>query len=306
MEKKNLVSIIVTTKNEEKNIENCLLSIKSQTYKPIEIIIVDNFSTDRTKEIAVKYTNLVYEKGPERSAQRNYGMIEKSSGEYLMYVDADMILSPSLLEGCVMAFQNNPEWVALHIPEVILGKNFWSKVRRFERFFYNGTVIDGARFFRKEFFLKTGGFDLSFSGVEDWDMDKMIKKFGKIGLLSFRENIPEKSSLHSFLTRHGIKPSRYGACIYHNESEFLLTKYLKKKKYYAETFSPYIEKWGKSDQDLKKQFGFLYRYFIVFLENGKWKRLLMHPILTTGMYFLRILVGLMLLLSKTKRSPHAH
>jgi len=56
----NIVSVIITTKNEEKNIENCLRSIKNQNYprEKIEIIVVDNNSLDKTKEIALKYYNL--------------------------------------------------------------------------------------------------------------------------------------------------------------------------------------------------------------------------------------------------------
>ena len=56
MEKKTLVSIIITTRNEESNIRYCLLSIKAQTYRNIEIIVVDNDSDDRTKEISGKFT----------------------------------------------------------------------------------------------------------------------------------------------------------------------------------------------------------------------------------------------------------
>ena len=69
------VTIVVTTKNEEKNIESCLESIANQTWEFTEIIVVDNFSTDRTTEIAKRYTNNVFTVGPERSAQRNFGLI---------------------------------------------------------------------------------------------------------------------------------------------------------------------------------------------------------------------------------------
>jgi len=57
-----VVSVIVTTRNEEHNIANCLESIKAQTYPQdkIEIIVVDNNSLDKTKEIALKYTNKIY------------------------------------------------------------------------------------------------------------------------------------------------------------------------------------------------------------------------------------------------------
>src|SRR3990172_11954649 len=129
-----LVSIIITTKNEENNIANCLKSIKAQSYpqEKIEIIVVDNASTDKTKEIALTYTDKVFDKGPERSAQRNYGMIDKSSGHYVMYIDADMILSPDLISACVN-YTNQTHSTALHIKEIILGQSYWSKVRRFER-----------------------------------------------------------------------------------------------------------------------------------------------------------------------------
>lgn len=70
------VSVIVTTKNEEGHITNCLKNIKAQTYPQdkIEIIVVDNNSSDKTKEIAKEYTDKVYNCGPERSAQRNFGV----------------------------------------------------------------------------------------------------------------------------------------------------------------------------------------------------------------------------------------
>ena len=95
-----LVSVVITTKNEEKNIENCLQSIRRQTFKDIELIVVDNFSEDKTAELAEKYHAKVYFEGNERSAQRNYGA-KVARGEYLIYLDADMILSPTVIEECV-------------------------------------------------------------------------------------------------------------------------------------------------------------------------------------------------------------
>lgn len=68
-----LVSVIVPTYNSEKFIGACLESIKNQMYTNIELIVVDNNSTDKTKEIAWRYTDKVFNKGPERSAQRNFG-----------------------------------------------------------------------------------------------------------------------------------------------------------------------------------------------------------------------------------------
>ncbi len=97
-----VISVIVTTRNEERNIENCLKSIKSQTFpqEKIEIIVVDNNSTDRTVKIAKRYTDKIYNIGPERSAQLNFG-VKLAKGTYILFPDADMILSENVISECV-------------------------------------------------------------------------------------------------------------------------------------------------------------------------------------------------------------
>lgn len=277
---KPLVSVVITTKNEEENIANCLRSIYNQSYPNIEIIVVDNFSTDETLAIVHSFKisfpsktkgrsgeNLklkIYDHGPERSAQRNFGA-SKSSGKYYLYLDADMILSPCVIKECVNKFENN-NLVGLYIPEIIQGNSFWNKVRRFERGFYNKTVIDCVRCVPLIVFKKIKGFDENMSGPEDWDFDKKVRQLGQATIIK--------------------------SPIYHNESGFNLKKYLQKKSYYGLSFNRYIEKWGKNDSDVKKQFSPFYRFIGVFIENGKWKELIKHPVLTLSMYYLRFLVGL--------------
>jgi glycosyltransferase involved in cell wall biosynthesis len=262
-----LVSAIITTKNEEKNIENCLNSLKKQNYlqEKMEIIVIDNNSSDKTKEIALKHTDKVFNFGPERSAQRNFG-VEKSSGQYFIYLDADMILSKNVVSDCLEKISEKRGIIALYISEIVAGKKFWSKIRRFERSFYDGTAIDCVRFIRKDKFLEVGGFDENLTGPEDWDLDKKLRNVGEVALIK--------------------------TPIYHNEAEFNLKKYLSKKGYYAQKLDDYIFKWGKNDPDIKKQFGIYYRFLGVFVEKGKWKKLVAHPVLAFGMYFLRFLVGI--------------
>lgn len=300
--KDKLVSVIVTTKNEEKNIENCLKSITYQTYRNIEIIVVDNASSDRTKEIARKYTNLVFDKGPERSAQRNFG-VGISKGKYILYLDADMILAKFVVESCINEIAADDKVVGLYIKEVILGKGLWSKVRRFERSFYDGTVIDAVRFVKKEAFLEAKGFDEEMSGPEDWDFDRKVSAIGWLKLLSkykYLNNLDElensfKLEIEKFLVLNGIDSKdlyiKYNNAIFHNETNITPLKYLNKKTYYMKNFNIYINKYGKNDIVIKKQFGLFYRYFRVFIENGKWKKLFRHPLLTIYMYFLKGAVG---------------
>ena len=157
-----VVSVIVTTKNEERNIGACLESVVQQSMPPLEMIVVDNYSEDKTEKIALEYGSKVFELGPERSAQRNYG-VEQAQGKYILYLDADMRLSQKVIEECVNCCEADSGVSGIYIPEIIVGEGFWIKVRCFERSFYDGTVIDAVRFVPRATFQKVGGFDIHFN-----------------------------------------------------------------------------------------------------------------------------------------------
>lgn len=269
-----LVSIIVTTKNSHFFIKKCLESIKKQSYKNIEIIVVDNNSTDNTKTVAKQYTRYVYNKGFERSAQRNYG-IKKAKGIYLLYLDSDMTLSKNVIKQAVIILNESSKIVALYIPEIIKGDSCWTKLRNFERGFYNETAIDAVRIARKKDILAIKGFDESMYTGEDWDLNKRIKKRGEL--------------------------SSTKAPLYHDEHDFKISNFISKKAYYAKGIDPYIKKWGMKDPDLKKQFGLYYRFIEVFIENNKWKKILRHPILTIKMLVLRTILTIVYLSIKNKK-----
>jgi glycosyltransferase involved in cell wall biosynthesis len=261
-----VVTVVVSTKNEEANIRSCLQSIKEQSYQDLEIVVVDNNSRDRTKEIALEFTANVHNLGPERSAQRNYG-IRSGSGSYALYLDADMTLARDVLEKCVEMMEKDQGLVGLYIPEKVIGQGFWIKVRRFERSFYDGTVIDAVRFVRRRDFDEIGGFDESLTGTEDWDIDIRMRSHGPVA----------------------VAPCE----LYHNEGHFHLPTYLTKKAYYAKSFEAYVSKWGRNHSTIRKQLGLSYRYLVVYVENGKIWRLLAHPVLTAAMYFLRFCIGVL-------------
>jgi len=251
-----LVSAVITTRNEEGVIEDLLKSLKSQTYKNLEIILVDNYSTDKTCEIARKYTKHVYTKSPERSAQRNYG-VEKSKGEYVLILDADMQLEPEVIKEAVNLTKDKTVGGVI-IPERSFGKGFWTQFKVFEREFYVGEdSIEAARFFRKDLFNKFDGYDLTITGPEDWDLPLRMKK-------------------------SGVKMARTKSFILHNERVFNPWKSAKKKFYYASGASIYLRR----HPDVVLSHGnLLFRN--VFIK--KWKRLVTHPFLTLGMFFVRAL-----------------
>src|SRR3972149_5358449 len=95
-----LVSVIIPTKDSENTIDLCLQSIKAQSYNNVELIVIDNYSRDRTKDIARGYGAKVYLKGPERCAQVNFGVL-KASGKYVYRVDSDFVREPNGGRGAV-------------------------------------------------------------------------------------------------------------------------------------------------------------------------------------------------------------
>lgn len=98
-----LLSVIVPVYNGEQYLQNCIESIEAQSYEPIEIIIVNDGSTDGTLELCVrlakKYPNLRYITTDDLgvSASRNNG-IAQAKGEYLTFVDADDRIHPQMLQ----------------------------------------------------------------------------------------------------------------------------------------------------------------------------------------------------------------
>ena len=98
-----LVSIIVPVFNVEKYLEECLDSILNQTYENIEVILVDDGSTDSSGKICDEYLKkdsrikVFHKTNGGLSDARNYG-VENSNGEYIIFVDSDDYLSKYTLE----------------------------------------------------------------------------------------------------------------------------------------------------------------------------------------------------------------
>lgn len=98
-----MISVIVPVYNVEKYLEECLESIKRQTYTDIEVILVNDGSIDRSKEICERYCEkdsrfkLVNQENKGLSGARNRGMLE-SKGEFISFVDSDDVLKEDMLE----------------------------------------------------------------------------------------------------------------------------------------------------------------------------------------------------------------
>ncbi len=176
MKKNPRVSIIIACKNTAAHFEKCLKSVRSQSYKNIEIIVVDNFSKDGTYEIGKKYADQIYQKGPERSTQFNYGYM-KSKGDYIYRIGPDYVLDKDVIKTCVAKMNEGYDALALHNRSV--GDSVWAKVRYYERESYrNDDSIVAVRFMKRKVFKAVGMFDESMVAGEDFDLHNRIVEAG--------------------------------------------------------------------------------------------------------------------------------
>ena len=118
-EKEILISIVVPAYNVENYIKECIDSILYQSYKNIEVIVVNDGSTDGTLDILKEYTDerlSVYtQKNLGGPAARNYGL-EHSSGEYICFFDSDDVMCEDILQLYVDILKEKA-------PDFIIGSN---------------------------------------------------------------------------------------------------------------------------------------------------------------------------------------
>ena len=277
------ISIIIPTRNSERVFPVCLESVVRQNYprRKFEIVVVDNESSDKTVEIAKSFGAkifLVKGQPSQVCTQRNLGA-EKARGKYLLFLDHDMELSKNLLKNFaekVSKTKDIPD--AWYIQEKIVASSaLFSRIRNFERGFYNATVVDAVRIIRKERFnLTPERYDpILSSGPADWDMDLQLKELGcKFDII----NEP----------------------IYHHEERLSYWRYVIKRKDWVKGIDLYKAKWERRNIKIynnvvKRQFGLYYRLMGVFIEDGKWKKLLPNFHLYLSILITKILMGLMYL-----------
>jgi len=212
------VSVIIPTYNSAEFLEPCLRSIKHQTYKNIEIIVVDNYSTDETEEISLRHNVTFIKEKSIRSKARNTAF-KLSDGQFIFSMDSDMELTSTVIEEAVA---KSEQYDALIIPEKSIGKGFWTKCKALEKKCYIGDdTIEASRFFSSDVFRNINGYDISLEFAEDWDFHLRIKNAG-------------------------FKTGSIESMILHNEGDLTLWKTIKNKYNYGKTLENYRAKHPKN------------------------------------------------------------
>lgn len=170
---KHLVSIIIPAHNSEETISRAVKSCLTQTYQKIEVIIINNGTTDQTKtkikkfaDPRIKYFEI---KQANRSLARNLG-IKESSGEFLQFLDADDYLESSALENSIAFLNDHPDYFA--VAGSIMRINEFLKIQRTiipsgfpkQLLDHNLFVINAVLFRNHGVIL----FDENLSYCEDW------------------------------------------------------------------------------------------------------------------------------------------
>jgi glycosyltransferase involved in cell wall biosynthesis len=210
------LSVVVPTRNSARTLERCLRSVRDQTHPDVELVVVDNASTDATVRIAEGLADHVVDRGPERSAQRNHGW-RIASGELVLFLDSDQVLEPQVASEAVACFAADPRLAALVIPELAFGEGLLARSRSLEKRIYLGDPsVEAARIFRRDALEAFGGYDETLTGPEDWEL-------------------PDR------LAAEGCRVGRTRSRVWHDEGRVRLRDAFAKKRYYAAGIHRYLK-----------------------------------------------------------------
>ncbi len=211
-------TIVVPAHNAERYVAAAVDSALGQTYSPVEVVVVDDGSTDGTPTVLGRYADQprvhvlrTDNRGP--AAARNLG-VTKSAGEFVAFLDADDVWSPERVARCIEMLDQDPTltWVTTDLyvmdGDTVTDRRWYddgtkasfagSQLQHIARrnFVANGGVI------RREWFERAGGFDEAIRGAEDYDLwIRLILAGGRVGLVD--EPLGCYRLHHSSLTARG-------------------------------------------------------------------------------------------------------
>jgi GT2 family glycosyltransferase len=175
---------VICVKDAEKYIEDCINSLLAQTFKDFEVVIIEDGSTDRTRNIIKKLGDkrIRYFENKENlgiAKSRNIGL-RLSEGEYIFFTDSDCIVTKNWIEEG-LKFLENPNCVGVE------GKIFYVSEEYKPTFSdhvcenkYGGQFMTGNIAYKRSIIKKVGGFDEKYTYNEDRDLALRIMKLGKI------------------------------------------------------------------------------------------------------------------------------
>lgn len=256
-----IVSVVIPTYNNEAFLPSCLKALKRQSYKSIEIIVVDDFSKDASASIAKKFGARIFLYGPDQTKgrifgapyQRNFG-VKKTKGKYVYYADSDYIPSRRVIESCVNKISEGYD--AVIIPLDSVGKGFWAACKKLERrAYWEDDNVESPRFIKKSVWNKLGGLNDKL-GADDWDIYDRLKQ-------------------------KGYKTGRVKEIVLHNEGSLDISKIIRKSFLYGKSIRLYVTTQPK--QSTRHFFPLRVGYI------KHWRLFVKDPVHTLGVIIIRTL-----------------
>lgn len=181
------VSVIIPSYNQAHFLPEAIESVLAQTHPHVDIVVVDDGSTDNTQQVADRYpgTRCVRQSNAGLSAARNTG-IRRSNGDYLVFLDADDRLLPGALQAGLDALRSHPAAALVfghyrHIdvegallPTPVLQGDVRDHYAAMLRTNYVGMLATAL--YRREVFEHVSAFDVSLPACEDYDLNLRITR----------------------------------------------------------------------------------------------------------------------------------
>ncbi|MBO6129676.1 MAG: glycosyltransferase family 2 protein, partial [Pseudobutyrivibrio sp.] len=193
------VSVIIPTYNREDSVVASILSVLDQTYSNLEVIVVDDGSTDATKEqvLSLNDSRITYHRIEENkgaSNARNIG-VKLAKNDIVAFNDSDDIWLPNKLELQMNYWNEHPEDILIYCAYEIETPD--GMIRRpvpeddhdtlsgdiFYYLLYRPAIGTPTMLMRKKLFTELGGFDTSCAAMEDWEFSIRVAREGKIGFI---------------------------------------------------------------------------------------------------------------------------
>lgn len=218
-----MISVIIPVYNVENYLEECLKSVQNQTYTNIEVLLVDDGSTDNSKQICERYCqedsrfHLISQTNQGQSVARNTGVVA-STGEFIAFIDSDDIILPNYLETLMqyltadvdiveskftvhkkdffidnfekrtILFEGNSIEAVKAVPRHILSVNPVTKL-------YRRSIVESVPYFEGVIFEDI------YSGV---GMLKYIRKIVKIDYVGYYYRQHQSSTMHRTFTEKNL------------------------------------------------------------------------------------------------------
>ena len=256
------VSIIIPCYNQGEYLEECLKSVFSSSYKNIEVIVVNDGSTDDTKylmdELEQKFTfKAIHQENSGPSKARNTA-IKESSGEYILPLDADDIISRDYIESAVEVLENQKNVGIVYCNAELFGEKSgkWNLPPFSLDKMLTENLIFNCALFRRVDFDNTIGYNPNMKeGWEDWDFWLSIlelkKEVVKLELVGFYYRIRSNSREHASIDG---RMERLRKQIYQNHLQFYIDSFSNPIEQHFKIKE--LEEFQKSFHQLKNSFDY--------------------------------------------------